>query len=162
MSGVAESDGRHAMRDRAVGGEIHRLLADDLAEAEATVDDQQRAAIVDDLDVLVRQHLARSNPIDIFANADDAMRIVPPRARLDEMVGDDAGLLRARAGGRENVSGEPPHGLLWDAKHFPLTGIRHRKLSRHIGTRRRTLSINPAPEDSHRSRSPFGPCSASE
>jgi len=117
MSGVAESDGRHALRDRAVGGEIHRLLSDDLAEAEATVDDQQGAAIIDDLDVLVRQHLARSNPIDIFANADDAVRIVPHQARLDEMIGDDAGLVCARAGGLENVSGEPPHGLLWDAQH---------------------------------------------
>jgi len=117
MSGVPESDSRHAVRDRAVGGEVHRLLSDDLAETEATVDDQQRAAIVDDLDVLVRQNLAGSNPIDIFGDADDAMRIVPHQARLDEMVGDDAGLVCARAGGLENVSGEPPHGLLWDAQH---------------------------------------------
>ena len=45
------------------------------------------------------------------------MRIVPHQARLDEMVGDDAGFLRARAGGLENVSAEPPHELLWDLPH---------------------------------------------
>ena len=83
-------------------GDFHRLLADDLAEAEVAIDDDQRAAIACDASVPVRPHLARPQPVDVFRNADHAMRVVAHEARLDEMRGDDLGLARLRAGGDED------------------------------------------------------------
>ena len=91
MAGVANSQSRHAMRRGARGGDLHRLPADDLAKAEIAIDDDQRAAIADDPRMPVRPHLARAQPIDVFRNADHAVRVVAHQARIDEMRGDDLG-----------------------------------------------------------------------
>ena len=89
-----------------VGGDLHRLLADDLAIAEAAIDKRRNAAVDDDLDVAVGQHHAGAGPIDIFLDADDAVEVVPDEVGLDQMVGDDRSLVRIGAGGAKNVLGE--------------------------------------------------------
>ena len=68
--------------------ELHRLLAHHLAEAELAVDDGERVVFEHDLRALVRQNLARAQPVDVGGHANDAVRVVPDEVGLDQVMGD--------------------------------------------------------------------------
>ena len=110
MPGVAKSHGREPISSRPLGGDFHRLLADDLPKPELAVSDDQRAAIADHAHAPIRANLACPEPIDVFRNADDPVRVVAHEARIDEMRGDDVSLPRLRPGRDEDGLYEGQYG----------------------------------------------------
>ena len=88
--------------------QLHGFLADHLAVAETAIDHQQRAKIGYDFGMPVRQHLPRRGPVDIFRNADDAVRVMPHEAGFDQMLCNSIRFLRIRSGSAENAAGKLP------------------------------------------------------
>ena len=77
---------------RSVGrGDLHRLPADYLTITEITVDKDEHAAIADDASVSIGVHLPRVQPVDVFRNANHAVRVMADEARIDEVSGHDLG-----------------------------------------------------------------------
>ena len=90
--------------------ELRRLLAHHLAEAELPVDHGQRIVLEHDRERLVRQHLARAQPVDISRDANDPVRVVPDQVGLDQIMSDPLVLGRPAAGGGEDVADESARG----------------------------------------------------
>ena len=106
-----------ATNDEALGGgrvrgELHRLLADHLAVAEAAVDEKRRALRSMTISAWrFGTTMPVARPVDIFADAHHAMGIVADEVGLDEMIGDGAGLRLVRSGAAEDRGGEVAQGL---------------------------------------------------
>ena len=65
MAGVPQGDHGHAVPAAFVDAQLHRLLADGLAEAELAIDDGDGLVFEDDLDRLIGQHLAGPQPLHV-------------------------------------------------------------------------------------------------
>ena len=63
MPGVAQGDDGNAVPPALVDAELHRLLADGLAEAELPIDDGDGVVLEGDLDRSPREHLAGFEPL---------------------------------------------------------------------------------------------------
>ena len=92
MPRVAQGDDGDAVAGALVDAQLHRLLADGLAEAELAIDDGDGVVLEDDLDRAVREHLAGLEPLHVGRHADDAVRIVADEVRFDQVRGDALGL----------------------------------------------------------------------
>src|SRR5947209_8629595 len=102
---MAERDHRHA---RALGlgdADLHRLLADDLAEAAIAVDDGERVVLEDGGGVRVDGDAARLHQLDIERYPNDAMRIMADEIGADETLGDRRRLALVRARLAEDGAG---------------------------------------------------------
>src|SRR6266704_1543140 len=80
---------------RLLDGDVHPLLAHDLAEALAAVDERGRLRLLEDAALVVRLHVAGLQPADVAAEARDAVRVDAARsARTSTSV-----VTRASSGG---------------------------------------------------------------
>src|SRR6266571_5111152 len=66
---------------RLLDGDVHPLLAHDLAEALAAVDERGRLRLLEDAALVVRLHVAGLQPADVAAEARDAVRVDPAQVR---------------------------------------------------------------------------------
>jgi hypothetical protein len=103
MAGIAQSHCGEAVLGRALRRDRHSLCTNYLAIAKLTVNQNRRTAIVDDLCVLIRAHLAFPHEVDIARHAHQPMRIMSNEVRLDQMARDDARLVEMRAGRFEHA-----------------------------------------------------------
>ena len=103
MAGIPQSENDEALIGGPLGGERHGLLADHLAVAEAAVD-EERAPCGRRRSRACRlgTTMPVAGPVDIFADAHDAMGIVTDEVGLDQMVGDGPGLRLVRSGAAED------------------------------------------------------------
>src|SRR6266704_1832826 len=94
--------------------DVHPLLAHDLAEALAAVDERGRLRLLEDAALVVRLHVAGLQPADVAAEARDAVRVDAAQVREDQHVRRDARVLRRDAELYQDLFAEPAKGLLLD------------------------------------------------
>jgi hypothetical protein len=85
MTGIAD---RHRAETRLTcfgDRKVHGLATDHLAVAELSVDDCVARAFTNDERVLVGQDHAFGLPVDVFRDADDAVRFMTREVGVDEM-----------------------------------------------------------------------------
>ena len=137
MTGIADGGEGEAEFCRALGGKRHSLAADHLAVAEAAVEEEGGAAVVDHRKMPVGEDLPGLHPVDVFPDADDAVGIVADEVRLDEMVGDDGRLGGVGPRGAKDAGADPGEfaggyanetGILHSrfAGHYPISSLRKR------------------------------------
>ena len=85
---------------------LDRLARDHLAVAGMRIPDRDRAGVRDDLRLLVGLQRAGLEIPDIGDQHADAMAVMAAQIGLDQMVGDDGGLRRRAAAGRDDLVGE--------------------------------------------------------
>jgi hypothetical protein len=98
------TQGRHAdaVPARFVDRSLHRLLPDDLAVAEVAIEHRDRLGLPHHLGGLVGHDCAVPHLSDVLRHADHAMRVVAGEIGADQLLRHLVGLVRGRAGGREN------------------------------------------------------------
>jgi hypothetical protein len=98
---VAQRHHRDPGRLRPLDAEQCRVAGDDLAIAALAVIDDDRAGVADHPPRLVRLRLAGGEVAQIAGDHADPVAVMPLQIGLDQMAGDDAGLLLAAAAGGE-------------------------------------------------------------
>jgi hypothetical protein len=97
VTAIAKANHRDAGLRRFRDAEARRELADDLPEAAIAVDDRERVAVENDRRRRIGLEPARVHPLEIFADAQNAVRIVPDEIGIDEPLRDRPRLRLARA-----------------------------------------------------------------
>ena len=105
MCELAHGDGRHAVRRGSFDREVDRLDADDLAEPEAAVEPDGRAAVVDRGDRTVGPQVPAGHAVVVQRHEVHAVRVHAAEVGLDEVVGDDRGPIGGRAERRQHPLG---------------------------------------------------------
>ena len=99
---VPKGHDRHALAARLGDSQLHRGFAHHLAEAEPAVDHRNRVILEDGLERLIRDHLARAQPVDVAGYANDSVRVVPDQVGADQVVRDPLALGGFRTAGGED------------------------------------------------------------
>ena len=95
VAAIAQADHRDARLRGLRDAEAGRELADDLAEPAVAIDDRQRVAVENDRRRGVRLEPSGSHPLEVLADAQHAMRIVPDEIGVDEALRDRSAPLRS-------------------------------------------------------------------
>ena len=103
---VAQAVDGDAVLARGLDRPLDRLTRDHLAVAAMRVPDRDRAGVGDDLRLLVGLQVAGLEIPDIGDQHADAVAVMTAQIGLDQMVGDDVGLRRRAAAGRDDLVGE--------------------------------------------------------
>ncbi len=127
MPDIAQPDHRDAALPGLADAEIHRLLADRLAEPEIAVDDGVHRGFGDDADRLPGAHEILLDPQHVARHADDAVAVVAGEIGRDQVAGGARRLGAGATGGGENVGdkaaqlvdGDRDRGLLGHVCYFP-------------------------------------------
>src|SRR5205807_9891533 len=89
MSGIADCHGTQAGLARLGDREVHRFETDHLSITELPVNDRVARSFSDDSGMLIGDHHALGLPLDVLGYANDAMRFVPGKVGIDQMIADD-------------------------------------------------------------------------
>ena len=106
MVRIGKADEAHAIALGALGGQLHRFMADHLTIAREAVEGEKWTGVEHDLDVLVYGKAARRDALDVARDHADAVRVVAFQIGLDEIGGHELGLsVRGAAGLDDGADG---------------------------------------------------------
>ena len=86
--------------------EVHRFATDHLTIAELPVDDGIARTLADDHRMLVGDDHALGVPLDVLGHANDAMRVVPGKIGVDQVIADDPRFAAVRSRGAKHRGDE--------------------------------------------------------
>src|SRR5438552_1307100 len=131
MSAVTQADHGNSALGGLSGPKVAGEFADDLPKAAITVDDGHRVAIEHDARRLVRAYPSRMHPFEVFADADDAVRIVADQIGIHQPARDRRGFLIGTTGATHDGGDESDKYRRCEESHgrgsggpFPLEGGR--------------------------------------